>query len=558
MPSPIESIRKVFGPTWQPAPAFKKLQSKGIYGAVRVKGTPMVYTIGPGGGPISEAEAKKRGYKSAPEYYKSIFGTLEQRGIVGEVTPEQAWLLGIRGPEAKQPLPRGLDQITKKDEAVVTTEGVREDKEEEEIKDQEEAQKDQQTIDKLSRKKQIEQLKQDLREFGIEIPEDDETVAKPALPKFESVAKSLLSKYGINKLQSDINAISKQERELEESFKRGIEKSEARLAPMGVLSSEQREIEKQYRQKAAELRLQKQTLIDEYNTKISLVNTLMEYKALDYQAAVDDYNTSYNRAINLINYLEKKEAAEKSARADLQVILDMMNETNKKWEDLEPEMQAQIKALELKGGLPQGLTQSLYENINPEKEMAFHVVSEDKSQASIIYKDGTVETFSTGIAATGGVGGYWGIAEQVVREMPTATFEELLEEIRKRTNGKLSQTDIKTFLQNRGYKPGIEKEIKLDDDDMRSIVFSTILEEPGKEEELIRELENTGLQVEDKDTGEVTTYQVTTSQINRMLEILREDRTAKDLRENPDKYILEEDGIYKKRWLGEPKKIYSF
>jgi hypothetical protein len=80
----LAGIRTVFGPNWQPSPAFTpELQAKGIYGAVRVAGTNDVYTIGKGG------------TLETPESFMQKFGTLDQTGIVGEITKEQAAQLGI-------------------------------------------------------------------------------------------------------------------------------------------------------------------------------------------------------------------------------------------------------------------------------------------------------------------------------------------------------------------------------------------------------------------------------------------------------------------------------
>jgi hypothetical protein len=83
---PYASIRQVFGTAWQPSAIFtqKGLTSKGIYGAVRVARTPEVYTIGPGG------------TKETAETYLQKFGSAEQKGIVGEVSAEQAKKLGIK------------------------------------------------------------------------------------------------------------------------------------------------------------------------------------------------------------------------------------------------------------------------------------------------------------------------------------------------------------------------------------------------------------------------------------------------------------------------------
>ena len=66
-------------------PAFTlKLQEQGIFGAIRVQGSPDVYTIGKGGG------------LETPESFKSKFGTLSQSGIVDIVSQEQATSLGVK------------------------------------------------------------------------------------------------------------------------------------------------------------------------------------------------------------------------------------------------------------------------------------------------------------------------------------------------------------------------------------------------------------------------------------------------------------------------------
>src|SRR3990167_7842420 len=56
---PLASIRNVFGPQWQPAPAFQNFVPQGIYGAVRVTDSTdpnKVYLLGPGGRPIGSPE----------------------------------------------------------------------------------------------------------------------------------------------------------------------------------------------------------------------------------------------------------------------------------------------------------------------------------------------------------------------------------------------------------------------------------------------------------------------------------------------------------------------
>lgn len=103
----LENIRKVFGQQWTPSPTFTpEMQKQGVYGAVRIAGTPSVYTIGSGGKSLSA------------EDYQKQFGTSAQEGIVSEITPEQAQRLGIVLPTKK-----ATEDITPS--AVVSSEDAR-------------------------------------------------------------------------------------------------------------------------------------------------------------------------------------------------------------------------------------------------------------------------------------------------------------------------------------------------------------------------------------------------------------------------------------------------
>lgn len=97
-----EGIKAAFGEGWQPSEIFKQrgLIDQGITGAVQVGGSPDIFTIGQGG----------KWIESMDEYEK-LFGTRETQGIVGQITPEQAKLLGIK-PEGVAELKAGRQKET--------------------------------------------------------------------------------------------------------------------------------------------------------------------------------------------------------------------------------------------------------------------------------------------------------------------------------------------------------------------------------------------------------------------------------------------------------------
>lgn len=89
VPQGLERVRQVFGQDFNPAQAFvdRGLTNKGIFGAVRVGDDPRVFTLGQGGPQ----------HVKDPGAFKNLFGTLDQSGIVGNVSAEQAGRLGIEG-----------------------------------------------------------------------------------------------------------------------------------------------------------------------------------------------------------------------------------------------------------------------------------------------------------------------------------------------------------------------------------------------------------------------------------------------------------------------------
>lgn len=101
-----EGIKGAFGAEWRPADIFRErgLTERGITGAVQLPGSPDIFTIG-----------EKGKWIETPEEYEELFGTRETKGIVGQITPEQAKLLGVR-PEGVAELKAGrIEEAGKKE-----------------------------------------------------------------------------------------------------------------------------------------------------------------------------------------------------------------------------------------------------------------------------------------------------------------------------------------------------------------------------------------------------------------------------------------------------------
>lgn len=82
--SGLDRIRSVFGSSWNPSESFKGATD--YMGAVRVKGDDKVWGIG-----------DNDPYHFSADSYAKRFGSAEQKGIVGEISRDQAKRLGISG-----------------------------------------------------------------------------------------------------------------------------------------------------------------------------------------------------------------------------------------------------------------------------------------------------------------------------------------------------------------------------------------------------------------------------------------------------------------------------
>jgi len=268
---------------------------------------------------------------------------------------------------------------------------------------------------KLTYQQQSELLKKDLATMGIDW-ETGEAITKPALPNYESTGKSLMSEYGIEKIQSDMNSLDSQIADLQASMRQGMYNEEGKLKPMELIGTSQRELARQGQEALDTLTRAKAVLVDQYNTKVGLINTLMGWKGMDYQAAVDDYTSSFNEKMTFLQMVEGRmdqadkelNAQKDAANVNLTFMQNSMISSGKIWDDLDSTQQAMIYKLEVQAGIALGTTQS-FMNEKPDSEVLAQTTGYDASGNQVvtfIYKDkdgrpGVVETVKTSVTKEG-------------------------------------------------------------------------------------------------------------------------------------------------------------
>jgi len=190
---------------------------------------------------------------------------------------------------------------------------------------------------------------------------------------------------------------------------------------MELIGTAQRELQRQAQEEMDMLNRSKNTLINELNTKNTLISNLMNFKQLDYQTASAEYNNTFSQNLQMLNYIQGVEAQEFNeaqqlqnvATANLTTMTQLMANSGKTWSDLDPTMQAKISQLEIQSGLPTGSIQS-FMNTKPNASIMATVNgvdAEGNDIVSFIYENpdgspGIVQTVKTGGVAgvNGGTG----------------------------------------------------------------------------------------------------------------------------------------------------------
>lgn len=348
---------------------------------------------------------------------------------------------------------------------VGTSEVARTKEEETEVKEGEEAIEMDEEIALLTRKQQLKNLR---TELGLD-PDTGEPLERPALPTFTSDFDAFRSEYGLEALESQINNLDAEMRDREASLRAGLYEEEGKLRPMELIGTRQRELTRQAQEAMDELTRRKAVLVDEYNTKVGVINTAMNLKEMDYNAAVADYNSRFNEQIALLNVIEARETREEQeenrerddARANLTLIQNMIVGSGKTYDELDEDLKVLIKKEEAKADLPVGITEAFIDQ-KPEVKILSTTTgtdSEGNQIVTFIYQDedgmpGVVKTVKTGVVKKSEEAEKiedWDKARQFIDDNPDAPYETLYTYIQQYTG--LNDTDTKAALAEKGKTP---------------------------------------------------------------------------------------------------------
>jgi len=225
----------------------------------------------------------------------------------------------------------------------------------------------------------------------------------PSHPQLEQTFKDLKSQYGIDATETKLNNLNSLIADKEAALRQGLYDEEGRLAPMELISTRQRELSRQAQEELDTLTRHRNSLVDEYNTKLNTINTLMSLKGTDYEYAKDAYDTAFSQKLQLQQLLAGNQSEQQqSAIANLSIVADLLEGSSGIVSD---EIKAEIKKLELQAGLPAGVTE-YFINQAPGENILAQGSSTDANGNQFVYfltKDPVTGVIKTSNVYTGGV-----------------------------------------------------------------------------------------------------------------------------------------------------------
>lgn len=193
---------------------------------------------------------------------------------------------------------------------------------------------------------------------------------KPEVPSLYDDYEALRSKEGVPALEGRLNQLNKDIADTEAGLRMGMYDVEGKLKPMELIGTEQRELARQGQEQLDTLNRSKQTIIDELATKNAVISNMMNLTQQDYANASNSYNTAFNQNLQMLEIIKGEEADERDfAIANLNTVTTMLSEAGKSWGELDSSLQATISKLETKSGLPQGITEAIYDSADSLKDI---------------------------------------------------------------------------------------------------------------------------------------------------------------------------------------------
>ena len=230
--------------------------------------------------------------------------------------------------------------------------------------------------------------------------------AAPAAPDYQATYEQYRTQYGLTDLENQLNSLKAQEADLLAIKEKRVAAEREKPVATNIIEGRVSQVEREENERLAAIQRSIANVSNQLQTKYNIVDTLMKLKQMDYESAVSAYekemsnNIAFFNAARSISEEEKTEIEREkdNARANAQIILNTYTAQGITYDQL-PETD---KVTLTKLGVQSGLGADFFANvlkISADKGDFKIIVSSDETKATLIYKDGTTKTISTGLPA---------------------------------------------------------------------------------------------------------------------------------------------------------------
>jgi hypothetical protein len=180
------------------------------------------------------------------------------------------------------------------------------------------------------------------------------------------------AKLGVGDLETELANLDAELAKLDADYASSQESEEGRKVSMAQIRKRQSAETVLYNRSRRDLVAERNSIATQLNNKYGVLSTMMDLAKMDYDVAQDEYNNKFNRTLQLTNLLQGIEESEKTeqtqkedkARANLQVMMEVLQSSGKSYDDLDVSIQSQISQIELASGLPMGFTKLITETVD--------------------------------------------------------------------------------------------------------------------------------------------------------------------------------------------------
>lgn len=275
-----------------------------------------------------------------------------------------------------------------------------------------------------ARKKALEKINANLEQFQLDQAKEETTsksylktiedLEMPETPDYAAQYAEAAKQAGLDAAQGELTAVETQIAEMEGEAKKAMGLETKRMAPQSVINLRKAKLGEEFDDQLQTLYDKKAVIQNSIALKTDTVNNIMALNRQSYTDALNTYTTSLQKYEMMYSLLEAEEDEEydrtqqeqKTAQTNLAILQDNVSNFVKSggsFESLPESMKTQIRTLELQAGLPEGTTEQLTAELEPEEEIFYKQASKDGTRLSVMVRnsDGTFTTklYDTGLTA---------------------------------------------------------------------------------------------------------------------------------------------------------------